>query len=102
LASRPPLPEEGPLVAEISSSDLEAPKTVEKRDREEVKNSTKGTGSTQSPPPSDSRVQDEGRKRKRHEDLISSSTSKDGPHHQETILAPQPAPLLFAMAGSDS
>jgi hypothetical protein len=50
LISRPPLPEEGPLVAEIASSDLEAPETVESRGEEEVKNSSEGTGSTQSPP----------------------------------------------------
>jgi hypothetical protein len=54
LASRPPLPEEGPLVTEIASSDPEAPETVESRGEDEVENYSEGTGSTQSPPPADS------------------------------------------------
>jgi hypothetical protein len=49
LVSHPPLLEEGPLVEEPASSDPEAPKTVEKRDEEEVENSTKGTDSNYSP-----------------------------------------------------
>jgi hypothetical protein len=36
-ASRPPLPEEGPLNAEFASSDPEAPETVEGRGEEEAK-----------------------------------------------------------------
>jgi hypothetical protein len=50
LALRPPLPEDGPLVEEPASSDPKAPKTVEKRDREEVKNSSERTDLSQSPP----------------------------------------------------
>jgi hypothetical protein len=61
LTSRPPLPEEGPLVAEIASSDPKAPETIESRGEEEVKNSSEGIGSTQSPPPADSVDQDEGK-----------------------------------------
>jgi hypothetical protein len=72
LVSHPPLLEEGPLVEEPASSDPEAPKTIEKRDGEEVKNSTKGTDSNHSP--SCSKGEDGGRKRKRQEDLISLGT----------------------------
>jgi hypothetical protein len=76
LASRPPLPEEGPLVEEPASLDPEDPETIERRDGDEVKNSSEDTDSNQSPPPADSEGEDEGRKRKDQEDLISLGTSK--------------------------
>jgi hypothetical protein len=104
LASHPPLPEEGPLVAETASFDPESPKTVESRGGDEVENSSGGTDSTQSPPPADSEDQDGGRNRKRQEDLISSGTSitKDLPV-VKTIYSVHPPPLsLFGMLDSDS
>jgi hypothetical protein len=84
LTSHPPLPEEGPLVAKIASSNPEAPESVESQGEEEVENSSEGTGSTQSPPPADSVDQDAGTKRKQQEDLTSSgmSKSKDVPQDQ--------------------
>jgi hypothetical protein len=103
LVSRPPLPKEGLFVKEPASSDLEAPETVEKQDKDEVKNSSEGTDSNHSPP-ADSEGEDGGRKRKCQEYLISSSTSKskDIPHQQATSSTPPLASFLLAMSGSDS
>jgi hypothetical protein len=73
LASCPPLPEEGQLVEEATSSNPKAPETIKRRDGDEVKNSSQETGSTQSPR-ADSEDKDGGQKRKCQEDLISSGT----------------------------
>jgi hypothetical protein len=64
LTWHPQLPEEGPLVTEIASSDPEAPETVENQGGEGVEGSLEGSGSTQSPPPAESKDQDAGRERK--------------------------------------
>jgi hypothetical protein len=50
LTWHPQLPEEGPLVAQIASSNLEAPETAENQGRDRFEGSMKGSGSTQSPP----------------------------------------------------
>jgi hypothetical protein len=76
LASHPPLPEKGPIVVEIASSDPEAPETVESQGDEEVEKSSEGTVSTQSPPLADFADQDASLKRKQQGDLTSTSISK--------------------------
>jgi hypothetical protein len=104
LASRLLLPEEGPLVTEIASSDPEAPKTVVSQGEDEVANSSEGTDSTESPPPTDSEDQDGGKKIKRQEDLIYSGTSKlkDVPFVKTISSAPPPPLSFLGMLDSDS
>jgi hypothetical protein len=70
LTLLPPLPKEGPLVAEAASSDPEAPETVKSQSGDKVEGSLEGSDSTQSPPPAKSEEQDAGKKRKCQEDLI--------------------------------
>jgi hypothetical protein len=76
VTSHPPLLEEGPLVAEIASSEPEAPETVKNQGGDGVEGSLEGSSSTQLPPQAESEEQDAGRKRKHQEDLISSGSSK--------------------------
>jgi hypothetical protein len=90
LTSVSPLPNEGPLSIEAASSDPKAPETVESRGRDKVEGSLEGSGSTQSPPPAESRDHDGDKKRKCQEDLVSLCISKKVPAS------------LYAMLGSDS
>jgi hypothetical protein len=70
LVSRPPLPEEGPLPADLASAASEAPE-----DENDAEGSEEDTSSTMSPPPALSEDTCVDRKRKRVEELASSSTS---------------------------
>jgi hypothetical protein len=75
LVSCPPLPEEGPLPVDLASTVSEAPEAEENQDGDEAEESGEDTSSTTSPPPSlseDTRVD---KKRKRVDELTSSSTS---------------------------
>jgi hypothetical protein len=51
LASRPPLPEAGPLPADLASSVSEAPEAEKNQDRDDAEESEEDTSSTTSPPP---------------------------------------------------
>jgi hypothetical protein len=51
LTSRPPLPEEGPITAEIAPADSEAPEAFENLDGDGAEGSLEGSDSTLSPPP---------------------------------------------------
>jgi hypothetical protein len=95
LASCPPLPEEGHIVAKVAPADPKAPKAPENQYGDRVEGSLEGSDSTQSPPPSESEEQGAGKKRKRPEDLTSSGTSKpkDVPQDQSTSRNP-PASLF--------
>jgi hypothetical protein len=75
LVSRPPLPEEGPIQADPVSATSEASEAEESQDGDDAEDSLEGTGSTTSPPPAHSEDPSLDRKRKRVEELISSSTS---------------------------
>jgi hypothetical protein len=75
LVSRPPLPEEGPIQADHVSATSEAPKAEESQDGDDVEGSLEGTSSTTLPPPAHSEDPSLDKKRKRVEELISSSTS---------------------------
>jgi hypothetical protein len=75
LVSRPPLPEGGPIQADPISAASEAPEAEESQDGDDAKDSLEGTSSTTSPPPAHSEYPSLDRKRKRVEDLVSSSTS---------------------------
>jgi hypothetical protein len=90
LTSLTSLPEEGPIVQEVASSNPKAPKTIESRGGDGVEGSLEGSDSTQSPPPAKSEEQGADRKRKHQEDLTSLGTSnlKDAPQDQSTSNKP--------------
>jgi hypothetical protein len=75
LVSRPPLPEEGPLPADLASAVSEAPKAKENQDGDDAKVSEDDISSTTSPPPAISEDLVVDKKRKHVEELASSSTS---------------------------
>jgi hypothetical protein len=87
LASRPPLPEEGPINAEPAPANSGAPKAGDNQDGDEDEGSLEGSGSTLSPPLAESEAQGAEKKRKHAEDLTSSGTSnpKDVPQEQTTV-----------------
>jgi hypothetical protein len=86
LASRPPLPEEGPINAEPAPVDSRAPEACENQDRDEVEGSLEGSDSSLLPPLTESEAQGVEKKQKHMEDLTSSGTSnpKDVPQEQTT------------------
>jgi hypothetical protein len=75
LVSRPPLPEEGPLSADLASAISEDPEAEENQDRDDAEVLEDETSSMMSPPPTlfEDLVVD--KKRKRVEELASLSTS---------------------------
>jgi hypothetical protein len=87
LVSLLPLPEEGPLAADLASPVSEAPEAEENQDGDEAEESEDDTSSMMLPPPALSEDTGVGKKRKRVNDLTSSSTSA-----QKTAVAE--APLL--------
>jgi hypothetical protein len=75
LVSLPPLPEEGPLAADLASTISEAPEVEESQDGDEAEESEEDTSSTTSPPPALSEDTGIDKKRKRVDEFASSSTS---------------------------
>jgi hypothetical protein len=102
LASRPPLPEEGPIVAEVAPADPEAPEALKNQDRDGVKGSLEGSDSTQSPPLAESEEQGASKKRKRPEDLTSSGSSKPKDVPQDQSTSKNPHASLFDFLKADS
>jgi hypothetical protein len=74
LATRNPSTE-GPLAADLASTVSEAPEAEENQDGDEVEESEEDTSSTTSPPPALSEDTGIDKKRKRIDELASSSTS---------------------------
>jgi hypothetical protein len=87
LASRPHLPEEGPINAEVDPADSEAPEACENQDGDEAKGSLEGSDSTLSSLLAESEAHGMEKKKKCMEDLTSSGTSnpKDVPREQTTF-----------------
>jgi hypothetical protein len=75
LVSRPPLPEEGPIQADPISAASEAPEADEGQDGNDAKVSLEESSSTSSPPPANLEEPSLDKKRKRLDELLSSSTS---------------------------
>jgi hypothetical protein len=75
FVSHPPLPEGGPIQVDPISPAFEAPEAEESQDGDDAEGSLEGTSSTTSPPPAHSEDPSLDRKRKRVEELVSSSTS---------------------------
>jgi hypothetical protein len=102
LASRPPFPEEGPIVAKVAPADPEAPEAPKNQDGDGVKGSLEGSNSTQSPPPAESEEQGACKKRKHLEDLTSSGTSKPKDMPQDQSTSRNPPASLFDFLEADS
>jgi hypothetical protein len=100
----PLLPEKGPPPKEPALEDNEAPKATERQDGDDVEDSLERTESNQSPPSANTQGKEEGRKRKRQDDLKSSGTSKsqDVPHGPSTSSAPSQMLSWFDLAGTES
>jgi hypothetical protein len=75
LASRPPLPEAGPLPADLASSVSEAPEADENQDGDDAEESEEETSSSTSPPPVLAEDVGVDKKRKRVEEFASSSSA---------------------------
>jgi hypothetical protein len=75
LVSRSPLPEGGPIQNVPVSAASEAPKAEDNQDEDEAEDSLERTSSTTSPPPALSEDLGLYKKRKRVEELASSSAS---------------------------
>jgi hypothetical protein len=75
LISRPPLPEAGPLSADLASSVSEAPEAEENQDGDDAEESEEDTSSTTSPPPALSEDTGVDKKRKCVHEFASSSSS---------------------------
>jgi hypothetical protein len=75
FVSRPPLPEEGPIQADPVSATSEAPEAEESQDEDDAEGSLEENSLTTSPPPAHLEEPSLDKKRKRVEELLSSSTS---------------------------
>jgi hypothetical protein len=75
LVSRPPLPEEGPVQVDPVSTASEAPEADEGQDGDDAEVSLEESSSTTLPPPANSEDPGLDKKRKRLDELLSSSTS---------------------------
>jgi hypothetical protein len=72
---RPPLPEAGPLPADLASSVSEAPEVEENQDRDDAEESEEDTSSSTLPPPALFEDTGADKKRKHVDDFTSLSTS---------------------------
>jgi hypothetical protein len=75
LVSRPSLPKGGAIQDVPTSATSEAPKAEDSQDGDEAKDSLEGTSLTTSPPPALSKDLGLDKKRKRMQELLSSTTS---------------------------
>jgi hypothetical protein len=75
FVSRPPLPEGGPIQADPVSATSEAPEADKSQDKDDAKISLEEDSLNTSPPPAYSEEPSLDKKRKRVEELLSSSTS---------------------------
>jgi hypothetical protein len=75
LVSRPPLPEEGPLPADLASSVSEATEAEENQDRNDVEESEEDTSLSTLPPPVLAEDTGVDKKRKRVDEFASLSSA---------------------------
>jgi hypothetical protein len=78
LVSHPPLPEAGPLLADLAPSVSEAPEADESQDRDDAKESEEETSSSTLPPPVLAEDAGVAKKRKRVDEFASSSSAAAG------------------------
>jgi hypothetical protein len=98
LVSRPPLPEEGPLPADLASVVSEALEAKENQDGDDVEISEDETSSTTSPPPALSEDLVVDKKRKCVKELASLSTSVQRTAAGETLVQEDDLELFDYMA----
>jgi hypothetical protein len=98
LVSRPPLLEERPLLVDHASANSKAPEAEENQDRDDVKISKDEMSSTTLPPPALSEDLVVDKKRKRVEELASSSTSIQRTAAGETLVQEDDLELFDYMA----
>jgi hypothetical protein len=97
LISCPPLPKEGPILADLVSTTSEAPEAEENQDGDDAKESQEETSSMTSPPPALSEDLGIDKKRKRVEELASSSTSAQKTIARETLVLDEEQELFNAL-----
>jgi hypothetical protein len=102
LASCPPLPEEGPIIAKVAPADPEAPDALKNWDRDGAEGSLEGIDSTQSPPPAESEEHGADKKRKCLEVLTSSGSSKPKEVSDDQSTSKNPPASLFDFLEADS
>jgi hypothetical protein len=90
LVSRPHLLEEGLIEADPAPTSSDAPEAGENQDGDDVEESLEESDSTTSPPPTNSKDKGLEKKRKRIEDLASSSTSIPKMHQRSLLLPGKP------------
>jgi hypothetical protein len=78
IVSRPPLPEGGPLPADLASPASEAPEADDSQDGDDVEESEDETSLSTSPPPALAEDVGVDKKRKRVDDIASSSSAAAG------------------------
>jgi hypothetical protein len=100
LSSRP-LPEEGPIAAEVTPAVSKSPEAFKNQDGDGAKGSLEGSDSTLSPPPAESEDQGADKKRKCLEDLTSSGSSKPKDVPQDQSISKDPPPTLFDFLEAD-
>jgi hypothetical protein len=100
LVSRPHLPEEGPIDVDPLHVDSGAPKAGKNQDGDEAKDSLEESDSTTSPPLANSEDKGLQKKRKRAEDLASSSTSVPRNASEEPVAAKDPELQMFELLDS--
>jgi hypothetical protein len=98
LVSRPPLPEEGPLPADLASAVSEAPEAKENQDGDDAEVSEDDTSLMTSPPPALSEDLIVDKKRKRVQELASSSTSVQRTTAGEALVQEDDLELFDFMA----
>jgi hypothetical protein len=98
LVSRHPLPEEGPLPADLASAISEAPEAEENQDGDDAKVSEDDASSTTSPPPALSEDFAIDKKRKRVGELASLSTSVQRTAAGEALVQEDDLELFDFMA----
>jgi hypothetical protein len=98
LVSRPPLPEEGPLLADLASAISKAPEAEENQDGDNAEVSEDDMSSMTSPPPALSKHLVVDKKRKRVEELASSSTSIQRTAASEALVQEDDLELFNFMA----
>jgi hypothetical protein len=78
LVSHPPLPEAGPLLADLAAPASEAPEADESQDGDDVEESEDETSSSTSPPPALAEDVGVDKKGKHVDDIASSSSAAAG------------------------
>jgi hypothetical protein len=100
LISRPHLPKEGPIQADLTPASSEAPEADESQDGDDAEESREESDLTTSPPPANSDNGNLEKKRKRVGDVASSSTSIRKETSREPAAAKDHEPDMLELLDS--